>query len=104
MEDYTLIGHFNLLRLFLVYKPTKIEFSTLAKLVMDLLQGCLLNLRFEALDSDVTDALDIKSHEKTVISKCLTRESIASCFQLLVDAMQIAYLQHADKGGHELLK
>jgi hypothetical protein len=29
MEDYTLIGHFNLLRLFLVYKPEEIKFETL---------------------------------------------------------------------------
>lgn len=47
---------------------------------MDLLQRCLLNLRFVPLDVDISGNLELKPHEKTVISKCLTRESIASCF------------------------
>jgi hypothetical protein len=29
MEDYTLVGHFNLLRIVLKYKPNEIEFDTL---------------------------------------------------------------------------
>ena len=90
MEDYTLVGHFNLLRIVLKYKPNEIEFDTLQFLFKDLLEKCLMNVNYEPLDNDIEDCTDLAPHEKSVISKCLTRESSSSCFQLLIDILNRA--------------
>jgi hypothetical protein len=46
-----------------------------------------MNVNYEPLDNDIEDCTDLAPHEKSVISKCLTRESSSSCFQLLIDIL-----------------
>jgi len=61
-----------------------------------------MNVNYEPLDNDIEDCTDLAPHEKSVISKCLTRESSSSCFQLLIDILNRAmYID--PKEGHILL-
>lgn len=55
-------------------------------MIKDLIERCLFSFDYLPLESNITQTVALAPHERQHTPKCLTRESITACFDLLLTA------------------
>lgn len=89
MEDFTLIGFLDIIRIILSNCPNLLAPPQLEELATDLLRRCLFCMDFKAIDENITAETDLEPYEKLHINKCQTKESTRACFNLLLTMLKI---------------
>jgi len=89
VEDFTLIGFFDVIRITLSNCPQALTSEQLEELALQLLQKCLFCIDFEPVPDNITPDTNLEPYEKKHINKCQTKESTKACFNLLLIILSI---------------
>ena len=84
LDDYTLIGFIDIIKILIESNPTILKASEMEELAQMILQKCLFSLEFNPVETHITSAVDLEPIEKKQINKCHAKESIQAAYNLLI--------------------
>lgn len=84
LEDFTLIGLIEVIGILIEKRPNSATTSELNDLAIVVLERCLFSLKFEPIESHITQDVCLEPIERKNINKCHAKESVQAAYSLLL--------------------